>query len=121
MDRCFRREQSEGADRLMSYHSASCVIADDNLSVDDGMAVAEGLLTQFGFQNFRFIPDDKGLPSPLAPGPRTEVYAFHPGLVGSGTSTPADGLVATFGIYSPTAIAPIDILPVMNLGLGVRG
>ncbi len=121
VDRCFRREQSEGADRLMSYHSASCVIADDNLSVDDGMVVAEGLLSQFGFQNFRFIPDDKRSKY-YTPGTQTEVYAFHPGMVGSGTKYSSGWVeVATFGIYSPTALAQYDIpCPVMNLGLGVE-
>jgi len=56
VDRCFRREQAEDAARLMSYYSASCVIMDEDVSVEDGKAVADGLLSQFGFQKFQFRP-----------------------------------------------------------------
>jgi O-phosphoseryl-tRNA synthetase len=121
VDRCFRREQQEDAARLMSYHSASCVLMDEDVSVDDGMAVAEGLLLQFGFEDFRFMPDDKRSKYYI-PGTQIEVFAYHPLLVGSNTSY-SDGWVevATFGIYSPTALAEYDIpYPVMNLGLGVE-
>jgi O-phosphoseryl-tRNA synthetase len=121
VDRCFRREQAEDAARLMAYHSASCVIMDEDVSVDDGKAVAEGLLSQFGFERFRFIPDDKRSKY-YVPGTQTEVYAYHPGLVGSGTKY-KDGWVevATFGVYSPTALSQYQVpYPVMNLGLGVE-
>lgn len=121
IDRCFRREQAEDAARLMSYHSASCVIMDENLSVEDGKAVADGLLSQFGFQKFRFQPDDKRSKY-YTPGTQIEVYAYHPGLIGSATKYQSGWVeVATFGIYSPTALAEYDIpYPVMNLGLGVE-
>src|SRR5690606_31000691 len=36
IDRCFRREQEEGPTRLMSYHSASCVIAGEDVTIEDG-------------------------------------------------------------------------------------
>ncbi len=121
IDRCFRREQAEDAARLMSYHSASCVIMDENVSVEDGKAVADGLLSQFGFQKFQFRPDDKRSKYYI-PGTQIEVYAFHPALVGSATKYKSGWVeVATFGIYSPTALAQYDIpYPVMNLGLGVE-
>ncbi|MDD1753355.1 MAG: O-phosphoserine--tRNA ligase, partial [Methanotrichaceae archaeon] len=121
IDRCFRREQAEDAARLMSYHSASCVIVDEDVSVEDGKAVADGLLSQFGFQKFRFQPDEKRSKYYI-PGTQIEVYAHHPGLIGSSTKYQSGWVeVATFGIYSPTALAQYDIpYPVMNLGLGVE-
>jgi len=121
IDRCFRREQSEDATRLMSYFSASCVLMDEDVSVDDGMAVAEALLSQFGFEDFRFREDEKRSKYYI-PGTQTEVFAYHPKLEGSSTKY-SDGWVeiATFGIYSPTALAHYDIpYPVMNLGVGVE-
>ena len=121
IDRCFRREQAEDASRLMSYNSASCVIMDEEVSVDDGMAIADGILSQFGFQKFRFQPDDKRSKY-YTPGTQIEVYAYHPALVGSATKYKSGWVeVATFGIYSPTALAEYDIpYPVMNLGMGVE-
>ena len=121
IDRCFRREQQEDASRLMTYYSASCVIMDEDVTVDHGKAVAEGLLSQFGFEKFLFRPDEKRSKYYI-PDTQTEVFAFHPKLVGS-NSKYSDGWieVATFGIYSPTALAEYEIpYPVMNLGLGVE-
>ncbi len=121
VDRCFRREQAEDAARLMSYYSASCVIMDEEVSVEMGKAVADGLLSQFGFQKFQFRPDDKRSKY-YTPGTQIEVYAYHPGLAGSDTKYKSGWVeVATFGIYSPTALSQYDIpYPVMNLGLGVE-
>ena len=51
IDRCFRREQQEDASRLMTYYSASCVIMDEDVIVDHGKAVAEGLLTHLALKN----------------------------------------------------------------------
>jgi len=121
VDRCFRREQAEDAARLMTYHSASCVIMAEDVSADDGKAVAEGLLSQFGFEGFRFQPDEKRSKY-YVPGTQIEVYAYHPGLIGSGTKYESGWVeIATFGVYSPTALAQYDIpYPVMNLGLGVE-
>ena len=121
IDRCFRREQATDAARLMTYHSASCVIMDDDLSIEDGKAVADGLLSQFGFLKFRFQPDEKRSKY-YTPGTQIEVYAYHPALVGSATKYKSGWVeVATFGIYSPTALSEYDIpYSVMNLGLGVE-
>lgn len=121
IDRCFRREQKEDASRLMSYYSASCVIVDEDVTIDYGMAVAEGLLSQFGFEKFKFMPDKKRSKY-YVPDTQTEVFAYHPKLLNSNTKY-SDGWmeVATFGIYSPTALAEYNIpYPVMNLGLGVE-
>jgi O-phosphoseryl-tRNA synthetase len=112
IDRCFRREQREDETHLKTHHSASCVVLDSEASVEDGKAVAEGLLGQFGFSKFRFKPDEKRSKY-YAPDTQTEVYAYNKrtGWVE----------VATFGVYSPVALSRYGIeYPVMNLGLGVE-
>jgi len=113
IDRCFRREQREDRSHLMTYHSASCVVVGEDVSIDEGMAVAEGLLSQLGFTRFKFKPDEKRSKY-YAPDTQTEVYAYHPKL--------GEWLeVATFGMYSPIALSEYGIdVPVMNLGLGVE-
>jgi O-phosphoseryl-tRNA synthetase len=112
VDRCFRREQAEGPTRLMTYHSASCIVAGEDITNDEGKAVSEALLSSFGYTDFRFQPDEKRSKYYM-PDTQTEVYARHPvhGWVE----------VATFGMYSPSALAEYGIgVPVMNLGLGVE-
>jgi O-phosphoseryl-tRNA synthetase len=114
VDRCFRREQREDEIRLRSYHSASCIVCneDGEVSIDDGKEVATGLLSQFGFEKVKFRKDEKRSKYYM-PETQTEVFCYHPHI----------GWVelATFGIYSPTALAQYDIpYPVMNLGLGVE-
>lgn len=112
VDRCFRREQAEGPTRLMAYHSASCIVAGEDVTIEDGKAVSEALLSAFGYEDFRFQPDDKRSKYYM-PDSQTEVYAKHPvhGWVE----------VATFGMYSPSALGEYGVgIPVMNLGLGVE-
>ena len=112
VDRCFRREQAEGPTRLMTYHSASCVVAGEDITNEEGKAVSMALLSAFGYTDFRFQPDEKRSKYYM-PDSQTEVYARHPvhGWVE----------VATFGMYSPSALAEYGIgIPVMNLGLGVE-
>lgn len=112
VDRCFRREQEEGPTRLMSYHSASCVIAGEDVTNEDGKAVSRALLSSFGYTDFRFQPDEKRSKYYM-PGSQTEVYARHP--IHDWVE------VATFGLYSPSALGEYGIgIPVMNLGLGVE-
>jgi O-phosphoseryl-tRNA synthetase len=114
VDRCFRREQREDEIRLRNYHSASCVVCNEEgeASIDDGKEIATGLLSQFGFDKIKFRKDEKRSKYYM-PDTQTEVFCYHPRL----------GWVelATFGIYSPTALAQYDIpYPVVNLGLGVE-
>ena len=112
VDRCFRREQEEDATHLRTYHSASCIVAGEDVTVEEGKAVAAGLLSAFGFTEFRFQPDEKRSKYYM-PETQTEVYGKHPvhGWVE----------VATFGIYSPAALAEYGVgVPVMNLGMGVE-
>ena len=112
VDRCFRREQAEGPTRLMTYHSASCIVAGEDITNEEGKAVSMALLSAFGYTDFRFQPDEKRSKYYM-PDSQTEVYARHPvhGWVE----------VATFGMYSPSALSEYGIgVPVMNLGLGVE-
>ncbi len=113
IDRCFRREQKEDASHLMTYHSASCVIVDDEISLDQGKATSEALLEYFGFSKFKFIPDEKKSKYYI-PETQTEVYGYHPKLKNWVE-------IATFGLYSPIALSKYGIdKEVMNLGLGVE-
>jgi O-phosphoseryl-tRNA synthetase len=79
IDRCFRREQREDSSHLMTYHSASCVWMDEEVSLDLGMAISESLLEYFGFKKFKFLPDEKKSKYYI-PGTQTEVYGYHPKL-----------------------------------------
>lgn len=113
IDRCFRREQKEDSSHLMTYHSASCVIVNDEISLDMGKAVSEALLEHFGFSKFKYLPDEKKSKYYI-PGTQTEVYGYHPQLKEWVE-------IATFGLYSPIALAGYGIgEEVMNLGLGVE-
>jgi O-phosphoseryl-tRNA synthetase len=96
----------------MTYHSASCVVAGEDITNEEGKAVSMALLSAFGYTDFRFQPDEKRSKYYM-PDSQTEVYARHPvhGWVE----------VATFGMYSPSALSEYGIgVPVMNLGLGVE-
>jgi len=113
IDRCFRREQREDSSHLMTYYSASCVMVDEEVPLDVGKAVSEGLLEYFGFSKFKFLPDEKKSKYYI-PGTQTEVYGYHPKL--------REWVeIATFGLYSPIALSKYGVdKDVMNLGLGVE-
>ncbi|RBQ23002.1 O-phosphoserine--tRNA(Cys) ligase [Candidatus Methanobinarius endosymbioticus] len=113
IDRCFRREQKEDSSHLMTYHSASCVIVDENVSLDTGKAISEAQLKYFGFSKFKFVSDEKKSKYYI-PETQTEVYGYHPKL-----NEWVE--IATFGLYSPIALSKYGIdKEVMNLGLGVE-
>ncbi|MGZ7069256.1 MAG: O-phosphoserine--tRNA ligase [Methanobacterium sp.] len=113
IDRCFRREQREDASHLMTYHSASCVVMDDEVHLDLGKAISESLLEYFGFEKFKFTPDEKKSKYYIE-GTQTEVYGYHPKLKEWVE-------VATFGLYSPIALSRYGIeKDVLNIGVGVE-
>jgi len=113
IDRCFRREQKEDSSHLTTYHSASCVIVDDEVNLDTGKTISEAILEYFGFSKFKFIPDEKKSKYYI-PETQTEVYGYHPKLKQWVE-------IATFGLYSPIALSKYKIdKEVMNLGLGVE-
>ena len=61
----------------MTYHSASCIVAGEDVTLEDGKAVSEALLSAFGYTDFRFQPDEKRSKYYM-PDTQTEVYARHP-------------------------------------------
>jgi len=107
----FRREQREDETHLRVHHSASCVVMDKELSPSLGAELAEALLRQFGFREFRHVR--KQITAKYyAPGTEHETYVKHGGSWVE---------VANFGLYSPLALARYRIeLPVLNLGIGVE-
>lgn len=112
IDRCFRREQEEDPTHLRSHHSASCVLMDEEVSVEDGKEVSRSLLREFGFKDFKFKLDEKRSKY-YSPGTQTEVYGKD--------ASNAWVELATFGVYSPVALSRYKIeYPVMNLGLGAE-
>jgi O-phosphoseryl-tRNA synthetase len=109
----YRREQSEDTTHLRAHVGASCVILDEEVTLDDGKKVAETLLGRFGLSELKF--DQKKTTSKYyAPKTEYEVFANAP-RVGKWIE------VADLGFYSPIALAHYDIeFPVLNLGLGVE-
>jgi O-phosphoseryl-tRNA synthetase len=86
---------------------------DDEVSLDLGKAISEILLEYFGFEKFKFTPDEKKSKYYIE-GTQTEVYGYHPKL-----NEWVE--VATFGLYSPIALAKYGIeKDVLNIGVGVE-
>ncbi len=112
IDRCFRREQREDETRIKSYFSASCVVADEDVTIEYGKALAEAILEELGFERIKFKPDEKRSKY-YTPGTQTEVFVYSKDV---GWIE-----VATFGIYNPIALSRYGIdIPVLNLGFGVE-
>lgn len=112
IDRCFRREQREDKGHLRTYYSASSVIMDDRVALENGREIVESILEEFGFSDFRFQLDPKRSKY-YAPDTQTEVYGLSPG--GEWVE------IATFGMYSPVALSRYGIeTPVLNIGIGVE-
>lgn len=107
----YRREQSEDQTHLRSHFGASCVILDEDVTLDAGKKIAEKLLEAFEFKNLRF-QQKRATSKYYAPGTEYEVFASAKGKWIE---------VADMGLYSPIALAHYDIeFPVLNLGLGVE-
>jgi len=107
-----RREQQEDASHLRFHNAASSVIMDDEVSVDDGRAVAELVLKRLGFQEVR-TEQKKVTAKYYAPGTEYEVFA---------RSEKAGWVeLMDYGLYSPVALARYGIEhPVLNIGMGVE-
>jgi O-phosphoseryl-tRNA synthetase len=117
----FRREQREDATHLRVHNSASCVVMDEDVSVDVGKWITEELLKPFGFEEFKFDRIETGTDTYYAPGKHYEAYAYHSDF-DLGTSENNGWLeVSDFGLYSPVALANYGIeVPVLNCGPGVE-
>jgi O-phosphoseryl-tRNA synthetase len=114
IDRCFRREQQEDSGHLRTYHSASCVVLDENVSLEDGRNVVKEVFKEFKIKIKRnSLRADEKRSKYYAPDTQFEVFGELP----SGEEVE----VATMGLYSPVALSRYGIEhPVLNIGLGVE-
>ncbi|MHA1409079.1 MAG: O-phosphoserine--tRNA ligase [Candidatus Odinarchaeia archaeon] len=109
----YRREQSLDATHLYSSYTASCVIVNESMGVDNGIKVAKLILKELGFNKVRF-EIKKATSKYYAPKSEFEIFIFHPERnewveVGNG------------GFYSPVSLAKYDIdTPVFNIGFGIE-
>ncbi len=107
----FRREQREDETHLRTHHAASCVVMDEELDVEEGIELAEAVLRQFGFKEFKHVRK-KVTAKYYAPETEHETYVKYRGEWVE---------VANFGLYSPIALAHYKLeYPVLNLGIGVE-
>jgi O-phosphoseryl-tRNA synthetase len=107
-----RREQQEDATHLKFHNAASCVIMDDEVSVEDGKRVTEEVLRRLGFKEVR-TEQKKITAKYYAPGTEYEVFA----------KVEKTGWVELmdFGLYSSIALARYGIEhPILNIGMGVE-
>jgi len=109
----FRREQREDATHLRVHHSASCVVMDEELNVEEGERITRALLEPFGPIKLRFIRK-KVSSKYYAPGMEYEGFIYDP-------SSKRWIEVVDYGIYNPISLARYDLeYPVLNVGLGVE-
>jgi len=113
VDMRFRREQKEDPTHLRVHHSASCVVMNDELNVEEGERITRALLEPLGFRNFRFVKK-KVTSKYYTPGMEYEGFIYNP-------SSKKWVEVVDYGIYSPIALARYGLEnPVLNVGLGVE-
>ncbi len=117
----YRREQREDATHLRVHNSASCVVMDEDLTIDVGKWIVEQFLGSFGFEEFQFRQVGTGTDTYYAPGKHFEAYAYHPDFAEEGDDASGWLEVADFGLYSPVTLANYAIeYPVINCGIGVE-
>ncbi len=117
----YRREQREDATHLRVHNSASCVVMDEDLTIEVGEWIIENFLNSFGFEDFRFRQVGTGTDTYYAPKKHFEAYAYHPDFANENDSESGWLEVADFGLYSPVALANYGIeYPVINCGIGVE-
>ncbi|RLI25142.1 MAG: O-phosphoserine--tRNA ligase, partial [Candidatus Hecatellales archaeon] len=107
----FRREQRLDSLHLYESHVASVAVMDENLTLEDGLALTRLILAELGFKEARF--EVKKATSKYY-APRTEMEVFIK-FRGEWVE------VGDLGLYSPVALANYDIrYPVFNVGFGVE-
>lgn len=109
----FRREQTLDKTHLYTSNTVSCVILNEEITLEDGMDIARKILNEFGFKEQKFIIK-KGTSKYYAPQMEFEVFIKHP--------TTNEWLeVGDGGLYSPISCAKYNIEhPVFNFGMGVE-
>lgn len=109
----FRREQSLDPTHLYSSFTASCVVLNENLSLNNGIGIAKMILANLGFRDVKF-EIKKATSKYYAPKTEFEIFTFHPFRkewveIGDG------------GFYSPVSLAKYGIdTPVFNIGFGIE-
>lgn len=107
----FRREQRLDPHHLYESTSASIVIMNDELTLEDGVEFTNKVLCELGFGKPEFVKK-KVTSKYYTPGTEYEVFS----QIGDKQIE-----VANIGFYSPVALANYDIrYPVFNLGFGVE-
>ncbi len=107
----FRREQRQDPHHLFESTSASVVVMDTNLTMDDGKKLVTDVLKRMGFDKCTF-KKKKIASRYYDPETDTEVFAKY-----------GDQMieVGNLGFYAPASLKNYDIdIPVFNIGFGVE-
>ncbi len=103
----YRREQKVDSSHLRAHYGGSCVIMDEDMSLEVGKELTEKILNELDFGDIRFELK-KATSNYYAPKTEYEVFS-------------GDIEVADIGMYSPVALANYDIkYNVFNLGFGME-
>lgn len=109
----FRREQELDPTHLYDSWTASVVVVAEEISVEDGQAVASEIMKRLGFESVSFRIK-RATSRYYAPQTEFEVFVRHP-------ATGEEVEVGDGGMYSPVALSNYDIpYPVFNLGMGLE-
>lgn len=107
----FRKEQQQDSLHLYESLTASLVVVDKKLNLEDGKRLTKKILSRLGFKKIIF-KTKTATSNYYAPGTEFEVFAKQKGKsieIGDG------------GLYSPVSLANYDIpYPVFNVGFGVE-
>lgn len=107
----FRREQRQDAHHLFESTSASVVVMDEKLTMDDGRKLTSDFLTRMGFDKCSF-KKKKIASRYYDPETDTEVFVAYRGQQIE---------VGNLGFYAPASLKNYGIdLPVFNIGFGVE-
>lgn len=108
----FRNEQVVDATHLRAHYDASCVIMDENVSLEDGQSLVKKLLGELGFADIKF-KKKKATSKCYIPGTEYKVLT----RTSSGQSTEIAGM----GLYSPIALSNYGLeVPVFNMDFGIE-
>jgi O-phosphoseryl-tRNA synthetase len=109
----FRREQREDPTHIRAHYSASCVVMNERINVDEGENITRALLKPIGFKDFRFVKK-KVTSKYYVPGTEFEGFLYNPNLKKWIE-------ISNYGLYSIIALAKYKLeYPVLNVGIGVE-
>jgi O-phosphoseryl-tRNA synthetase len=109
----FRREETLDSSHLYTSHTASIIVMDEEIALEDGLDISREILRRLGFPEVR-SERKKATSKYYAPGTEYELFVKHP-------KTGAWIEVGNAGFYSPVSLARYDIeYPVFNVGFGVE-